>query len=115
MQTIINSAYWFFVSLMFALFEVENEGKYGWSTRSQTWFVLPKHLPEWMKKFFNKPLTGYHFFMGIPWTLKTEFYALAVYLAWTPLWDLLWLIFNPNYGIEKLGARKLGGIKIVGG
>lgn len=118
MEIITRAVYFFVLALAFALFEVESEGKHGWSARSQTWFVLPKHFPNWLKRIFNKPLTGYHifvfvaaffvshwhFFMGVSWSWKMEFQALAIYLAWSPLWDYLWLLFNPHYGVSKLGS-----------
>lgn len=105
---------------MYAWFEIELEGRYGWSEKTQTWYRSSHKYPHWLKLFLGqKPLTGYHipafiavflmahmhFMMGVVWTWHNELIALATYLAWAPLWDYLWMLFNPWYGIHKLGPK----------
>ena len=119
---VINIIFWFVVALMYAWFEIELEGKYGWSEKTQTWYRSYKSYPKWLRVFLGKkPLTGYHapafmavfliahmhFVMGVPWTWHNELVALATYLAWAPLWDYLWLLFNPYYGIHNIGPKKV--------
>ena len=113
---IIRALFWFIFSLLFALIEVENEGKYGWAQKSQTWYRSSWHLPRVIRIFLgSKPLTGYHlflfplvfllnhvpFFAGLPWSLEQEFIALAIFFSWAPLWDYLWFVFNPFYKIQE--------------
>src|SRR3989338_5686009 len=112
----ITALYWFVLALLFALLEIENEGKYGGGEKSQTWYRKKKNYPKLITRFIGeKPLTGYHifvflvafaishahFFMGVEWSLTNELIALSIYFAWTPLWDYLWFIFNPNYESKK--------------
>lgn len=56
--------YWFTIALVFALFEVEVEGKFGWSEKSQTWHLSGQKVPNVLRLFLGeKPLTGYHIFV----------------------------------------------------
>lgn len=107
---------------MYAWFEIELEGKYGWSEKTQTWYRSYHGYPKWLRLFLGKkPLTGYHlpafaavvllahmhFVMGVVWTWQKELVALATYLAWAPLWDYLWILFNPHYGMGHLGPKNI--------
>lgn len=119
MNVFFKAVFYFFLALVFALFEVELEGKYGWAEKSQTWRVSPGRFPLWLRSIFPKPLTGYHififlaavlvahmsFFSGVAWSWQAEFQALSLYFAWTPLWDYLWFVFNPQFGIKRLGPN----------
>lgn len=112
--------YLFVLSLVFALLEIEIEGKYGWSEKTQTWY---RYNPKaFINKFLGgKPLTGYHlmvfgtailishlpFFFYMPWNIGNEFWILAIHFAWTPLWDYLWMVFNPHYGISEFKQNKV--------
>lgn len=118
------SLFWFIVALTWSIVEIELEGKYGWGEKAQTWYRSVRHHP---KNFFikyimgGKPLSGYHlptFFLAllvahIPllitwrWSITEELLILALWMAWAPLWDNLWIIFNPNYGVGKSGAENL--------
>ena len=119
MEIFLKALFWFLIALGWAIAEIEIEGKYGWSEKSQTWYRTGNHHP---KNFFlrvimaGKPLTGYHipvfslailishahFFMGVPWSIPFELLALALFTSWAPLWDNLWLFFNPNYNVATL-------------
>ncbi len=112
--------YLYILALVFAFLEIEIEGKYGWSERTQTWY---RYNPKsFVNKFMGgKPLTGYHivvfltailishlpFMFGLSWNFNNEFWILAVYFAWTPLWDYLWMVFNPYYGISEFRQNKV--------
>ena len=116
-----KSVFYFFLALSFALFEVESEGKYGWASKSQTWIVPPDRFPWWLRRIFPKPLTGYHLFLfvgallvthipfiaGVSWSVSLELQTIALYFTWTPLWDYLWFLFNPHYGVKMLGSRDI--------
>lgn len=111
--------YLFILALVFALLEIEIEGKYAWSEKTQTWYRYnPKSL---INKFLGgKPLTGYHimvfgtavlishlpFIFGLVWSIQNELWILAIHFAWTPLWDYLWIVFNPHYGISEFKQNK---------
>ncbi len=114
--------FWWVIAFMYAWFEIELEGKYGWREKTQTWDRSYKSYPRWLRLFLGKkPLTGYHtpafiavfliahmhFVMGVPWTWRNELFALATYVAWAPLWDYLWLLFNPNYGIGHMSSKNI--------
>lgn len=118
-MTILTAVYWFLIATLFAYIEIEIEGKYGWSEKTQTWFRSAQNRPQWINLFLGKkPLTGYHlflfplvlllahahFFMGASWSLVSELRALALYFLWSPLWDYLWFVYNPHYDIQKLKA-----------
>lgn len=122
MDLVAKTAFWFVVALMYAWFEIESEGKYGWSEKTQTWYRSFQSYPKWLRIFLGrKPLTGYHlpafmavflishmhFFMGVTWTVQKELVAMATYMAWAPLWDYLWLLFNPYYGVGHLGPKNV--------
>ena len=111
----IRSLFWFIFALLFALVEVENEGKYGWAQKAQTWYRATSHLPKITTIFIgSKPMTGYHlflfplvlllthipFFAGLSWSPDRELMTLTVFFSWTSLWDYLWFIFNPFYKIQ---------------
>ncbi len=113
------SLFWFTIATLFAILEVENEGKYGWAEKTQSWSKSKKELPRIISFFMGeKPLTGYHlvlfplvvllththFFMGVIWTFEKELTTIALYLLWTPLWDYLWFVYNPFYSLKNLKA-----------
>jgi hypothetical protein len=100
--------------LVFAAVEIEIEGKWGWAEKAPTWY----RTTGWAAKVYGlfmggKPLTGYHafmffmtamifhiqFFMGTEWSATAELKAWAMYFAWCPLWDYLWFVLNPYYGV----------------
>ena len=113
------SLFWFTIATLFAILEVENEGKFGWAEKTQTWFKSKKELPRIVSFFMGeKPFTGYHlvlfplvvlithahFFMGVQWNIEEELKTIALYLLWTPLWDYLWFVYNPFYSLKNLKA-----------
>lgn len=69
----------------------------------------------------GRPLTGYHSFIfflpilvfhypfvsGLEWSLSEELMVFSMYFSWTPLWDYLWFIYNPAYGIENFHPKKI--------
>ncbi|CAN5480839.1 hypothetical protein BH10BAC5_BH10BAC5_26190 [soil metagenome] len=100
--------WYFFISALFALTEIEIEGRFGWA----------KHLPTakdtksfFASKILSKPFTMYHFlifsivfaglhnffFEGIQWTLNRELRTVSQWLIMIVTWDFLWFVFNPFY------------------
>jgi hypothetical protein len=109
---VLKIVFWSFFATIVACVEIEAEGKYGWAEKMPTWYRVQGFLPRLFGFFMNgKPLTGYHAFMffvpllifhvpfvsGIPWTGPAELQALAMYFAWSVLWDYHWFVLNPHY------------------
>lgn len=108
------SAFLFALAVLFGVFEIEAEGKYGWGEKFPTWY----RVTGWAKlytSFTNKPLTGYHaalFFVPVMiflWpmvatstmSLHGVVRAFSFYFAWVIIWDFCWFVLNPHYGITK--------------
>ena len=100
-------------ALLFALVEIEIEGKDGWAMNLPTWFRRkPFYARAYALVLSGKPLTGYHavmFFIpfvsfhvglafGQPWSWGLEVRVVACYLVWNVTWDLLWFVLNPHFG-----------------
>jgi len=99
-------------SVLFALLEIQIEGKDGWAEKLPTWRLKLKFLDS--IPGLQKPITGYHIyffcllffliqmpFLFMKWDLHTELIILSAYFFITRLEDFLWFVFNPNYGIKK--------------
>lgn len=114
MHILAVSAFLYVLAVLFAVFEIEAEGRYGWGEKFPTWY----RTSGWAKiytSFTNKPLTGYHaalFFVPVLvflWpmvatstlTLQGAFAALAAYFAWVAVWDFAWFVLNPFYGVRN--------------
>ena len=106
----------FTLSFILAGLEVEAEGKYGWASKMPTWYRTSGIAGKLYGMIMGgKPLTGYHsfmfvlplaifhagFFMGAPWSLAAETLAFAKYFATAVLWDFLWFVINPAYGMSN--------------
>jgi hypothetical protein len=115
---IIKSLFYFLLAFFLALVEIELEGKFGWAEKAQTWY---RTTGIWKLLQGGKPMTGYHlfmniflflifhfaFFIGLPWTLSKELILLALFCVFVPLWDFLWFVLNPNYGIKNYKESKI--------
>lgn len=100
----------FLAAVIFALAEIQIEGKHGWAAKLPTWrYTINTRLT-----FFNREITGYHTFIFAlvfllphfafvltPWTLGGELYILAFYILLNPTEDFLWFVLNPNYRLNK--------------
>lgn len=95
-------------TILFALLEIQIEGKDGWASKLPTWKIYFKN------KNPNTPLTGYHTytwlllfliphiaFLFIPWSFGKELVVISFYLFIIIFEDFLWFVFNPNFGIKK--------------
>lgn len=106
------------IAIIFALFEIQIEGKSGWAEKLPTWRVYKswfRYLPG-----ANKPLTGYHFYLWImiflfihtsyvflPFSFKNELIILSGYIYILRLEDFLWFIFNPHFGLKNFKKGKI--------
>ena len=111
-----QATFWFTLAFVFAAVEIEIERKYGWAERAPTWFRTTGVAARiYGLAMSGKPLTGYHLWMfllsvmifhipfasGVEWSWQAEFTALSIYLAWAPLWDFMWFVLNPHWGLKN--------------
>lgn len=111
------------MALVLAIIEVQIEGKHGWASKLPTW--RPKtgcKIDKIFKKILSgKPTTGYHiamftfillimhypFFTGAKWYLAKELQTLSLFLLFAAVWDFLWIVVNPHFGIKKMDVRHI--------
>jgi hypothetical protein len=106
----------FAYALLFALVEIEIEGKHGWAMQLPTWFRrTPLYARAYAFLLSGKPLTGYHAIMffipfvsfhiglafGQPWSWGLELRLVSAYLVWNVTWDFLWFLLNPHFGWSR--------------
>jgi len=99
------------LAVIFALFEIQIEGKDGWAAKLPCW---RKEKGLLVKLSGGRPITGYHIimitfvilmfhfpFLFAEWTLATEFLILGVMFEMFLLEDFLWFVLNPAFGIKR--------------
>ena len=116
MYSLIYLCFVILTSLLFALTEIQIEGKNGWASNLPTWRITPKKSSKFLSMFThpNRPFTGYHFylfsflfvlihalFLAVSWTIAAELDVLIFFLLIVSLEDFLWFVLNPNFGIKK--------------
>lgn len=106
-------------AIIFALCEIQIEGRNGWAKKLPTWKIPIRKIP--LAKYFfrpERPLTGYHTYTWIlifllthsgflihPWSLKDELLLLAFYTFLITLEDFIWFIINPHFGLKKFSKN----------
>lgn len=109
--------YLYFLALALAFLEVQIEGEQGWARQLPCW--RPKGT-RWFSRVFSKvmsgkELTGYHigvfsfaalvlhipYVWGVPWSVAGELGTISIFFLFVVVWDLLWFVINPHYGILK--------------
>ncbi|MBN1607794.1 MAG: hypothetical protein JW940_14245 [Polyangiaceae bacterium] len=113
LDTLPSTLFLFVYAMLFAMVEIEIEGRDGWAMNLPTWFRRsPWYARACAFLISGKPLTGYHAVMlfvplvsfhlglafGQQWSWGLEARILSSYLIWNVTWDLLWFLFNPAYG-----------------
>jgi len=112
-----QSIYLFVSALMLAYLEVQIEGKNGWAGRLPTWRASGKWYGKLYQRVMGgKELTGYHigvfgfvflflhypfFAGGFNWSLFGELWVLSIFFLFSVVWDYLWIIINPHYGVIR--------------
>jgi len=121
MQIIFQAIFVFILSLIFALLEIEIEGKNGWAKKLPTWYRKSGFSRLFYSMTYKKPLTGYHlfmllfmflvfhlgFFFGLPWNFYNEVIILSSLFMFIITEDFLWFQFNSYYGIKNFEAKKI--------
>lgn len=106
----INLTFVFLMSFIYALIEIEIEGKNGWMKGIPT--------PE-IIKLGNKNMTLYHLYMlaliiitvifqnMMVFTLYSFLYSASNVLLVLFLEDILWFIFNPHFTLDKYTKKDI--------
>lgn len=116
-MTFIQILYFYFLALTLAFLEVQIEGQHGWAANLPCW---RPHSSRWFARLYakmmcGKEITGYHigvflfsflvlhlpYVWGLNWSVGTEFQTLSVFFLFVVIWDFLWFVINPHYGIQK--------------
>ena len=111
MIEIIAILYTIIAAVIFALWEIQIEGKNGWAKNLPCW----KSKNKWIIKLMGgRPLTGYHLYMIIfliliihlpmfftQWNLEKEFFLISFLFGFLIMEDFLWFVLNPHYGLKK--------------
>ena len=121
MFTISYAVYLFVLVTVFALLEIQIEGKDGWAKNLPCWRPNPNSVAAKVYAAFmnGKELTGYHaaifplpllilhfpFVAGTSWTLVRELETLSAYFLMAVAWDFLWFVWNPAYGLKKFKSE----------
>jgi hypothetical protein len=102
------------MSVTLAYLEVQIEGPNGWASALPTWRSFDPRL-TWLAG--GRPLTGYHVALnGLlllalhwpamfeRWTLVDESRVLASFAVMAFVWDFLWFVLNPSFGLQRYDA-----------
>lgn len=111
----------FMLSTLLAVTEIEIEGENGWATDTKT-FRKKINTGSLLSRFtWGTEVTGYHLFLnsfvilffhipyvfGVPLSLANELFIISIYLLMGILWDFLWFVLNPYYGIKNFKKEKI--------
>jgi hypothetical protein len=106
------------VAWLFALLEIQIEGRHGWAENLPTWRIDNK----WTRAIYKKPLTGYHLYAQgfilvmahlpfglnlVPWRLQYELRILAFVVLFWILEDFLWFICNRDFGFKGFTPKRI--------
>jgi hypothetical protein len=116
-NTIKNSAYIVIIAICLAYFEVQIEGPNGWASALPTWRYDDPSL-TWI--FGGRPITGYHTALNIllllffhwpfilkKWNILDEIRILSSFTILAVIWDFLWFVINPYFGLEKYNSSNI--------
>lgn len=107
------------LGLLFAKVEIQIEGGDGWAANLPTWRI-EKH---WLLDVFfgGRPLTGYHawvlpfillvfhlpFVLLWTWSWPLEARAIAAFMLFWIIEDLLWFLLNPAWGWRRFNRAEV--------
>jgi hypothetical protein len=118
MEHVVFIGFLALAALVFALLEIQIEGRHGWAQNLPTWRVDNK----WTRAFNRKPLTGYHLYaqgfviimahgpFGLnlaAWNPRDELRILAFVVLFWILEDFLWFICNRDYGLRNFKSQAI--------
>ena len=116
-MSLLQIFYLYLLALTLAFVEVQIEGPDGWAAKLPCWRPAGH---KWYARIYTrvlggKELTGYHaavfsfallilhlpYAWGLPWSTSSEFATLSQFFLFIVVWDFLWFIINPHYGLKK--------------
>jgi len=105
------------IAIVLAYFEVQIEGPNGWASALPTWRVTSPNV-TWI--FGGRPVTGYHValnallllffhwpFMFKKWNFIDEVIIMCSFTLLAVIWDFLWFVINPNFGLDRYGVTSV--------
>jgi hypothetical protein len=118
---ICKAVFLWIVSVFTANLEVQIEGPHGWAEKLPTWVAKHSFGGQLYTLLMNgKTLTGYHFYLlGLllilfhlpllftPFSLVLECELLSYFLLFCVVWDFLWFVINPHFGIGALRNKEV--------
>jgi len=115
--SIVYGCYLFLLSFLLAKLEIQIEGAYGWAEKLPTWRITDPRITRFL---LGKPLTGYHFYLNLvllaffhlPLLLASasvvlESEILYSYAICCVVWDFLWFVLNPSFGLKRYNPREV--------
>lgn len=109
-MTVAIGLYFFAIAFVLAQLEIQIEGAHGWAERLPTWRWQSDRVLRWA----GKPITGYHVYllafillmihlplMQSGFTLEREAETLSLFFLLANVWDFLWFVCNPHYGLNR--------------
>ncbi|MBI4100255.1 hypothetical protein HY439_00740 [Candidatus Microgenomates bacterium] len=113
---LIFEIYTVILSVAFALWEIQIEGKNGWAADLPTW-----RKKGWIVKLTGGgPWTGYHVYMIVflllifhlpflftDWQFRKELLISGLFLEFLLIEDFLWFVLNPHYGVKRFKPGKI--------
>lgn len=111
------AVYLFIIAVLLAYFEVQIEGPNGWAGILPTWRVTDPSI-TWI--FGGRPVTGYHVSLNLlllsffhwpllfrKWDIIFEARTLSAFTLLATVWDFLWFVINPNFGLSKYDSNHI--------
>ena len=102
------------IAVVLAYLEVQIEGANGWATALPTWRTTDPRI-TWI--FAGRPVTGYHVALNLlllawlhwpalfgRWSVVHEARVLSSYALLAVIWDFLWFVLNPHFGLSRYDA-----------
>lgn len=113
MEYIIFFVFVIITAFIWALLEVQIEGKNGWAGALPTW-----RFKVYVKYIWEREITGYHVylmtfialllhsaFLYVSWSLKIELKIIAFFIILGVVEDFLWFVLNPAYGLKNFNRE----------
>jgi hypothetical protein len=105
------------LAVIFALLEIQIEGKDGWAAKLPCWRQEKGLL---VKLSGGRPITGYHIVMitfmilmfhfpllFVKLSLSIELLILGLMFETFLFEDFFWFVFNPNFGLKKFKKSEI--------
>jgi hypothetical protein len=110
----VRAGYVFAMCFVLAYLEVQIEGPNGWASALPTWRSMDPRV-TWI--FGGRPFTGYHLALNAflllalhwpvlfkRWSLIDECRVLQSFAVMAFVWDFLWFVLNPSFGLARYDA-----------